>query len=141
MHRIIPFTRLHLRTAACAAAVLLVCACENTAKFKRSNGKFPEWETYESKHFFPSNGTVTVIDTTANSVTIVHGKDSNVYPVTSATRIIHEGTDIPLAQLPVNQPVKYTLSEDGHRLISIWYGQRLYTYQRPGSQAKKQSSL
>jgi len=138
MFRIIPFTRLPPRVIACAGALLLlVSACQLSPKHRMSNGKFPEWDAVQGKHFFPSNGSVTAIDTTASTVTIVHGKDTKVYPVTANTRIIHEGTDIPLAQLPLNQAVKYSLSTDGKRLLSIWFGERLYTYHRPGSAANR----
>jgi hypothetical protein len=122
-------SRIPSRIALCAAAALLVTACQNVPKYKKSNGKFDEWSGYEGKHFHPSTGVVSAIDTTANTITISTGKDSKVYPVTAQTRIIHEGADIPLAQLPLNQQVKFTLSDDGVQLLTVWYGSHLFEYQ------------
>ena len=123
------------RIAACAALLLLFSACWTPwtppPKYKRANGRFPEWDSYESKHFYPTNGIVTAIDTTANTVTVGHGDESRVLAVTPKTRILHEGTDISLAELPVNQNVKYLVSADGKESLSIWFGTRLYTYHPP----------
>ena len=116
------------RLAVCAAMLLVVSACMDRPKYKHSNGRFPEWEGYESKHFYPSNGIVTAVDTTANTVTVGLGDKAKVLTVTHTTRILHEGTDIPLAQLPLNQNVKYVMSEDGKDLLSIWFGTRLYQF-------------
>lgn len=113
--------------------MLLVSACFSVPKYKRANGRFDEWELYETKHFYPSNGTVTAVDPAAGTVTILNGKNSRVFTVTAGTRIMHEGTDIPLAQLPLNQTIKYTLSQDGSRLLTIWYGTRTFEFHRPGS--------
>jgi hypothetical protein len=135
MIRIIP--RLLACFAACVAALILVSGCQVSPKHHMASGKFAEWKTVEGKHFSPMNGIVTAIDPTASTVTIDHGKESKVYPVSPTTRIIHEGTDIPLAQLPVPQTVKYSLSVDGKKLLSVWYGNRLYTYRRPGSAANR----
>jgi len=106
MSSILPTTRLCARATACAGALLLISACGDIPKYKHSSGKFPEWADYEGKHFYPANGTVTAIDTTANTVTIGNGDNASVFAVTPSTRIVHEGTDIPLAQLPLNQSVK-----------------------------------
>jgi len=122
-----------------ALVLLLLCGCQNVPKYKKDSGKFPEWAGYEGKNFYPSNGTVAAIDTTANTVTIIHGGGSKVYAVAPNTRIIHEGTDVPLAQLPVNQTIKYGLSPDGKQFRSIWFGQRLYQY-HPPVPAKKPAS-
>ena len=130
-------SRLHSRVATCAVALVLVTACQNVPKYKKSSGKFAEWSSYEGKHFSPANGTVTAIDTKANTVTIGQGENAKVFPVTPKTRIFHEGADIQLAQLPVNQGVKYTLSEDGKQLLILWYGQRLFTYRAHGTAVQK----
>lgn len=137
----IPFSRPCHAIAACGAALLLLLpGCQNVPKYKRSSGKFPEWETYEGKHFSPSNGTVTAVDTTASTVTITQGTATRVLTVTPETRIIHEAADVPLSQLPLNQQVKISLSEDGKRLISIWYGHRLFTYPRRNQSRQKQQT-
>jgi len=133
MSSILPTTRLCARATACAGALLLISACGDIPKYKHSSGKFPEWADYEGKHFYPANGTVTAIDTTANTVTIGNGDNASVFAVTPSTRIVHEGTDIPLAQLPLNQSVKYIQSQDGKELISIWFGTRLYQIRGPGT--------
>jgi len=133
MSSILPTPRLCARATACAGALLLISACGDIPKYKHSSGKFPEWADYEGKHFYPANGTVTAIDTTANTVTIGNGDNASVFAVTPSTRIVHEGTDIPLAQLPLNQSVKYIQSQDGKELISIWFGTRLYQIRGPGT--------
>jgi len=133
MSSILPTTRLCARATACAGALLLISACGDIPKYKHSSGKFPEWADYEGKHFYPANGTVTAIDTAANTVTIGNGDNASVFAVTPSTRIVHEGTDIPLAQLPLNQSVKYIQSQDGKELISIWFGTRLYQIRGPGT--------
>jgi hypothetical protein len=125
MLRIVP--ALPSRVAACAAAALLLSACQNVPKYKRSNGKFDEWGSYEGKNFQPSNGTVVAIDPTANTITIKKGEVSKDYPVTAETRLMHEGTDITLAEFPINTQVKFSLSEDGSHLDTVWYGHHLYT--------------
>jgi hypothetical protein len=125
------------RVAACAAVLLMVSACSDVPKYKRSSGNFDEWGEFEGKRFYPSTGTVAAIDPVANTITIVHGKDTKVYPVTKHTRIIREGTDIPLAQLPLKEQVKYLLSDDGAELESVWFGKELFTYQ--GTRARRRS--
>ena len=124
-------SRPSIRLAACAATLLLISACANVPKYKYSNGRFPEWSTYEGKHFYPANGSVTAIDPSANTVTIGEGNEAKVFTITPATRIVHEGTDIPLTELPLNQKVKYIVSDDGRHLTSIWFGTRLYEAHQP----------
>jgi hypothetical protein len=121
MPRII-FSSQWLPVTACTAALLLLSACQNVPKYKRSSGNFDEWATYQGKGFNPFNGTVLAVDTTANSITIKRENDTRVYAVTPATRIMHEGTDITLAQLPLNQAIRYTLTGDGKGLFTVWYG-------------------
>lgn len=123
------------------AATLLLPACQNVPKYKKSGGKFDEWKEYEGKNFAPTSGTIAAIDTTAHTVTISDGKDSHVLPVTAATRIMHEGTDVPLAQLPLKTEVKYTVSQDGTRLLTIWYGHRLNQNHPAAAQHKEQNSF
>jgi hypothetical protein len=114
-------------------------ACQNVPKYKKSNGKFDEWGSYEGKNFKPSSGTITATDLKANTVTITRGTNSRVFPVTPQTRIMHEGTDITLAQLPLNEAVKYTLAGDGTQLLTIWYGHGVAQL-HGGPQHKSQSS-
>jgi len=131
-------TAIYPGVAICAVA-LLMCACQNVPKYKKTNGKkFDEWGSYEGRHFEPSNGTVAAVDPAANTVTILQGRDTKVFTLSPATRIIHEGTNIPLAQLPLQQQVKFTLSDDGKQLLTIWYGERLYTFHipHPGQQTQ-----
>jgi hypothetical protein len=113
------------RIAACVAAVLVCAACQNIPKYKKSSGKFNEWASFEGKHFEPSSGTVTAVDPVLNTVTIRRTKETRVFPVSPTTRIMHETADITLAELPLNKPVKFTLSSDGQRLLTIWYGHEL----------------
>jgi hypothetical protein len=127
------------RIVACALALLLVSACQNVPKYKRSNGKFNEWSSYEGKNFSPSRGTVAAVDTAANSVTIIDGKNTKVFTVTPATRIMHEGADITLAQLPLHQEIKFTMADDRKQLLTIWYGVHLDTFHRPVVQKAKNS--
>lgn len=101
---------------------LLLASCANVPKYKRSNGKFDEWRSYEGTNFGPHSGTLVAVDVQGNTVTIVRGKNQRVYPVTADTRVMHEGTDIPLSKLPLNQQIKFTVSDDGQRLLTIWYG-------------------
>jgi hypothetical protein len=125
----------------CAVAFLLLPACQNVPKYKKSNGRFDEWQSVEGKHFAPSTGTVAAVDLQANTVTITKSADTRVVTVTPHTRIIHEATDIPLAQLPLNQDIRYTMSTDGQQLLTIWYGHLLYAPQRPAAQKKQAVSL
>ena len=92
---------------------------------RRRSGKFNEWQSYEGKHFAPESGTVTAVDPATSKVTIARGNAVKVLTVTPDTRIMHEATDIPLAQLPLKTSIKYTLSDDGKQLLTIWYGHRL----------------
>jgi hypothetical protein len=128
------------RSLACAATALLLCACQNVPKYKHGNGNFNEWATYESGNFKPAHGNVIAVDAAAHSITIGKGKETRVFAVTPSTRIIHETTDITLAQLPVGEAVRFTVSEDGTRLMSVWYGQQLNAYHRPVA-AKPKNSL
>ncbi len=130
------FRKFSLRAAG-AAAALFAAACTNIPKYHPANGEFNDWQTYETKHFSPASGTVTAIDTTANTITIKKGKDLKVYPVLPDTRIIHESTDIPLAQVPLNQPIKFTLSQDGTRLLIVWWGTHTYEYHYVRAARKK----
>jgi hypothetical protein len=117
--------------ASAILAGLLMTGCQNVPKYKTASGKFDEWKGYEGRNFAPSSGTVTAVDATANTVTISRGKDSKVYPVTAQTRIMHEGDDIPLAKLPLNTAVKYTISQDGQRLLTLWYGHAINRTRAP----------
>jgi hypothetical protein len=101
---------------------MLVSACQNVPRYKNSNGEFDEWGSYEGKNFSPSNGTVTAVDLAAQSISIAKGKSSQVYLVTPTTRLMHEGTDITLDQVPINHAVKYTLAKDHLHLLTVWYG-------------------
>lgn len=112
------------RIALCGT-LLLLPACENVPKYKKSSGKFDEWGSYEGKHFNPSSGNVTATDLKANTITVASGKDIKVLTVSADTRIIHEGTDITLAELPLKTEVKYRMSDDGTQLLSVWFGHRL----------------
>ncbi|MGA3169409.1 MAG: hypothetical protein ABSE62_00190 [Chthoniobacteraceae bacterium] len=129
------------RIAGCAAAALVISACANAPRYKPSSGHWDEWQTYETKHFSPSDGVVTAIDVAANTVTIRRGKDTKVYPVTADVRIIHEGTDVPLAQIPIHQQVKFALSQDGQRLLSIWFGTQTFQYRQGSSRQQRALTL
>jgi hypothetical protein len=113
----------------CAAALLLP-ACQNVPKYKRSGGKFDEWGTYQGKGFSPSNGAVLAVDTAANTITIKREDTPIVCSVTPRTRIMHEGTDITLDELPINHAIKFTLAADGRSLLTVWYGAHTNTSTR-----------
>jgi hypothetical protein len=66
------------------------------------------------------------VDPAANTVTIKKGENSKVYSIGPDTRILHEGAEIPLAQFPVNTPVKFSMASDGAHLATLWYGHHLY---------------
>lgn len=117
----IPSPRLH-RLSACIAALLLLPACQNVPKYKRSNGRFDEWAGYEGKNFKPSEGTDTAIDTTAQTITVLQGTNTRVYLVTADTRIMFNGDDITLTELPLNEKIKFTLEKDHQHLVTVWYG-------------------
>jgi hypothetical protein len=125
----------------CAIALLLLPGCQNIPKYKNSNGKFDEWQSVEGKHFAPSVGTVSAIDLQASTVTVTKGAATRVLTITPRTRIIHEAADISLAQLPLHQDIRYTMSSDGQQLLTIWYGHLLYAPQRPAAQKKQSSGL
>jgi hypothetical protein len=111
-----------IRIAATASCLLLLCACQNVPKYKKSSGKFDEWKAYQGDNFEPSSASVTAVDVAANTVTVSeHGKRV-VLNVLPTTKIMHEGDDITLAQLPVKTEIKFTFSEDGKQLRTIWYG-------------------
>ncbi len=119
--------RLDARIAGCAAALLVVTACQDVPKYKNHAGKFNEWATYEGKEFHPSNGTVGAVDPAGQTLTIMRNQTPTVFAVTPATRIMHEGTDITLAELPLGQAIKFTVSRDGKRLLTVWYGKVMIT--------------
>jgi len=120
---------------ACATALLLLAGCQNVPKYKKSSGKFNEWASYEHRKYTPADGIVTAVDTAARSITITQGGKSSVFAVTAATRIMHEGTDIPLGQLPLNQAVKFTLADDRAQLLTVWYGAHSFAVSSPGVKA------
>jgi hypothetical protein len=120
------------RAAVCSVAILTLAACQDVPKYKHSSGHFDEWGSYEGKHFRPADGAVAAVDPVAGTITITHEGGSRVYPVTSITRIMHNGDDVPLAQLPLNQEIKFTVSPDGSRLLTIWYGTHSYASARAG---------
>ena len=129
-----------LRVAATTACVLLLCACQSVPKYKKSNGKFDEWKDYEGRNFQPTSAVVVSVDAAANTVTVAeHGKNV-VLNVLPTTRIMHEGTDIALVQLPVHTEIKITFSEDGTQLRTIWYGEHSNAIHH-GSGAKPKNSF
>jgi hypothetical protein len=108
-------------------------------KYKKSSGKFDEWKGYEGRNFEPASGIVTAVDAAANTITVfAHGKNV-VINVLPTTRIMHEGTDITLAQLPLNSTIKYTFSDDGTQLRTVWYGHSQAV--RHNASAKEKNSL
>jgi len=129
------------RIAGCAAAAFIVSACADGPRYKPSSGHWDEWGSYETKHFSPSNGVVTAIDVAANTITIRKGKETVTYPVTDKTRILNEGNDVTLAQIPIHQQVKFTLTEDGQRLLGVWFGTQTFQYRQSASARQHQSSL
>jgi hypothetical protein len=116
----------------CALALLLLSGCQNVPKYKRSSGRFDEWVSYQGKNFTPIVGTLSGVDLSAQTITVTRGTKVALFPVTPETRIMHEGTDITLAQLPLNQTIKFTLSADGQRLLTIWYGTHTFETSRAG---------
>jgi hypothetical protein len=130
---LIPSGRLPLRACACAAAALLICACQDVPKYKRSAGHFPEWSEYEGKNFRPISCTVAGVDPVGNSITVIAGKRKRTFAVTSDTRIMHNGDDVPLASVPINQGIKISVSPDGQTLLSIWYGTHSNASMRAGN--------
>jgi hypothetical protein len=134
MHPIIPLRP--LRAATTAAALLLLCACQNVPKYKHSSGRFDEWSDYEGRNFQPASATVLAVDPAANTVTVIQHEKNVVLNVLPTTRIMHDGTDITLAQLPLNKPIKYTMSEDGTQLRTIWYGENSESIHRAASKSK-----
>lgn len=115
-------------------AATLLCACQNVPQYKHSGGKYDEWKSYDQKTYQPSNGTIVAVDSAAGAVTILRGKNKKVFTVTPATRIMHQGQAITLAQLPLNQVVKYTLAPGSTELRTIWYGHLLNANQQhPGA--------
>ncbi|HEX4086817.1 MAG TPA: hypothetical protein VHY22_18025 [Chthoniobacteraceae bacterium] len=128
--------KLPTRIILCASIALLAAACQNAPRYKKGSGKFDEWQSYQGKGFAPSGGHVAAVDVAAGTITMSTGKDTRVLKVTKETRIIHEDTDIPLAQLPLNQGVKYVMSQNGKRLMSVWYGNHSFAFRRPGNNSK-----
>jgi len=124
-----------------AGALLMAAGCQDVPKYKKSSGKFNEWGSYEKAYYEPSAGKVTAIDAAAGTITISRGKDNRVLPVTAETRIMHEGTDITLAELPLNQEVKYTLSPDRKRLMTVWYGVHLLQVHPPTAAATPKTTF
>ena len=112
----------HRPLVVCAAALLLLPACQNVPKYKKSSGRFDEWKSYEGKGFRPASGIDTAIDTAAQTITITKDNKPQVYNVTPDTEIMHNGDNITLAELPLNQTVKYTLEADHRTLATVWYG-------------------
>jgi hypothetical protein len=123
--------------SACTAALVLLSACQNVPRYKRASGKFDEWSTYQGKNFSPSSGTVLAVDTAANTITIKREETSIVCDVTPKTRITHEAADITLAQLPLNQAIKFTLAGDGKTLLTVWYGIHINASTHAGHVARK----
>jgi hypothetical protein len=129
-----------LRIAATASCLLLLCACQNVPKYKKSSGKFNEWAGYQGNRFGPSIGTVTAVDAAANTITVSeHGKNMPLI-VLPTTRIMHNQTDIALAQVPLHAEIKFRLSEDGKQLRSIWYGEHSDAVHR-NAQPKDKNSV
>lgn len=124
-------------TAACVAALCLLPACQNVPKYKRASGKWDEWSGYEGKAFSPSTGTVAAVDLTANTITIAQSKGPRVFSVTPATRIMHEGTEIALAQLPLNQQIKFLLAANHKDLVTVWYGRYEEGMHGPGAARRR----
>ena len=120
MIRLIPAAPVRI---AAALALTLLCACQNVPKYKKSSGKFNEWSGYEGRNFSPSEGIVVAVNPSASTLTVLARGKNVVLNVLPTTRILHEGTDITLAQLPLKQVIKFRISEDGKELRSIWYGE------------------
>ena len=128
------------RIAATAVTLTLLCACQNVPKYKKSSGKFNEWAGYQGSGFEPSSGIVSAVNATANTVTVSGHEKSVTLTVLPTTRIMHEGSDITLAQLPIHTEIKYTFSEDGKQLRTIWYGEHSEAIHH-NTQAKDKNSL
>jgi hypothetical protein len=110
------------RIAICAAALLLLPACQNVPKYKRANGRFDEWGDYEGKNFKPSRGIDTAVNLTTQTITVVQGDETKELVVTPDTKLFHNGDEITLADLPLNQNLKFTLADDRKSLVTVWYG-------------------
>ena len=103
-------------------SALILAGCTDAPKYKKSSGNFNEWRTYEGTSFEPVTAVLSGVDLQANTVTLNKGSATRTFTVTPSTRILHEKADITLAQIPLNTEVKYSVSQDGSRLLSIWYG-------------------
>jgi hypothetical protein len=114
-----------VRCSLICLALLFATSCQNAPRYQKNSGKFNEWRSYNSKAFQPTTGTVLARDPAASTVTIARGHGKTVFTVTPSTRIMHQGDDITLAQLPINESVKYTVDPDGIHLLTIWYGHAL----------------
>jgi hypothetical protein len=108
--------------AICAATLLLLPACQNVPKYKRANGRFNEWGDYEGKDFSPSRGVDTAVNLATQTITIIEGERTSEFIVTADTRLYHNGDEIALAALPLNQNVKFTCTGDRKHLLTVWYG-------------------
>lgn len=106
----------------CAAALLLLPACQNVPKYKRANGRFDEWGGYEGKNFKPSHGVDTAIDLSTQTITVVQGTATKQYVVTPDTKLFFNGDQITLVQLPLNEAIKFTTADDRKTLVTVWYG-------------------
>jgi hypothetical protein len=135
MIRVIP-----IRAASTALALLLLCGCQNVPKYKKSSGRFNEWQGYQGQNFEPETGSIVSVDAAANTVTVAeHGKNV-VLNVLPATRLMHEGADVTISQLPVGKEIRFTFSGDGKELRTIWYGEHLEGA-RHNVQTKSKGSL
>ena len=115
-----------MRTTAAATILCLatfVTGCQNVPKYKHAGGNYDAWKGYQDNHFKPKGRhRHAAIDLKAGTITVSKGREQKVLTVNPNTRIMHEDKDITLAQLPVNTAVKYSMSDDGTRLTTVWYG-------------------
>ena len=110
------------RIAICAAALLLLPACQNVPKYKKIKGHFDEWHAYQGKDFKPAVGIDSAVNLTTQTITIVQEGGPRDFIVTPDTKLFHDGDDITLADLPVNQTIKFTFAADHIHLLTVWYG-------------------
>lgn len=110
------------RAAICTAALLLLPACQNVPKYKKIKGHFDEWHGYQGSNFKPTVGIASAVNLSTQTITIIQENGPRDYVVTPDTELYHNGDRITLADLPLNQTIKFTFASDHTHLLTVWYG-------------------
>jgi hypothetical protein len=124
------------RAAVCAAALLLLPACQNVPKYKKIKDHFDEWHQYQGRGFKPTVGIDSAVNLSTQTITIVDEEGSRDYIVTPDTQLYHNGDIITLADLPLNQTIKFTFASDHTHLLTVWYGNHANGVLGPASSAR-----